>query len=507
VTRRVCRELARLHSAYLDGALDHRDRERIAGHLLGCAACRADVDELRSLRRLLHRMGDPGEDTPASQELSARLVSIAGRDADLPVWSRPFRRTPAGVLPSVRRALRLRVTAAVLALGGVAAASGVAGYVAAPAQDLAVLADPTDRVRSEFASTLSELPLLSRSVNALMMSSDAGQQTEAARVSVPAPQVSGMPVAVPTAVAALRRAASRGQQVHYVGTQKVRAAVGDQTVSASVQLRSEPGQGSLVTVLRTDGGQGPTRFMPSAPTARLDDQLLSVLLSNFQISGWRGQRVVGRPVTVVEATTRSPGVERAAARWWVDDATGLLLRHESYDDAGAVSLATEFTEVTIRTKATFMEHLAPRLAMSTTPASVADAQAAELASSGWSCSSELADLTLVRMRSDEAPVPTALSLLYTDGVATLSVFQQRGILAAAPRGSQWDESLQAYVHSGVPSMATWASGDTVFTVVSDSSLDLVRRAATSLPHEASAPATTMERVQAGWARIRELVTG
>ena len=36
-----CAELAELRSAYVDGALDEGDRERLLTHLVGCADCRA----------------------------------------------------------------------------------------------------------------------------------------------------------------------------------------------------------------------------------------------------------------------------------------------------------------------------------------------------------------------------------------------------------------------------------------------------------------------------------
>lgn len=500
---RVCREVSQLQSAYVDGALDHRDRELVVGHLLGCPSCRAEVDELRALRRLLGGMAVPRDTAP--DDLSARLVSIAGPDAGQPVWSRPFRRTDAGVLPSGRRSMRVRATASILALTGLVAASGVAGYVAAPVGQLAAVGDPSDRVRSEFAATMSELPLLNRSVNALMASTQAGRLSEVPRVPAAESPPDGTAVTAATAVAALQRSADQNHQVHYLGTQMVRAAHGTTTVAASVRVRSEPGQGSAVTVLTSDGRAGPTRFMPAA-TTRLDDELLSLLQLNYHISGWRGQRVLGRPVTVVEASAPGGG-QRPAARWWVDDASGLLLRQETYDGSGEVALAAEFTELTISDKAMFMEHLAPRLAMSSTPASVEQSQAAALESSGWFCSDRVAGLSLVRMRSDEGPVPQALHQLYSDGIATLSVFQQRGTLAAPPAGSYWDETLQAHLHRGVPSMATWASADTVFTVATDGSEALLRQAVLALPHEAAASATTMGRVQAGWAHIRERVTG
>ena len=105
-----CAELAELRSAYVDGALEQRDRERLLVHLVECADCREDVDDLRAVRELLtHAREEPA---PAAPDLSSRLVSIAGQAAHEPLWTRPFRRTaaPGGLgLPSRRRVRRLRL--------------------------------------------------------------------------------------------------------------------------------------------------------------------------------------------------------------------------------------------------------------------------------------------------------------------------------------------------------------------------------------------------------------
>jgi hypothetical protein len=98
-------------------------------------------------------------------------------------------------------------------------------------------------------------------------------------------------------------------------------------------------------------------------------------------------------------------------------------------------------------------------------------------------------------------------MAYSDGLSTVSVFEQRGSLKAAPADSRWDPSLRAYVRAGTPSVATWQSGSAVFTVVTDGSDDVLAAAVTGLPHEAAPHPTTIERVRAGWARILDSVMG
>ncbi len=55
-------------SAYLDGQLDPRTRESVEGHLTGCASCRQELEELRTMVGLLQRVTQV--ETPRSFTLS-----------------------------------------------------------------------------------------------------------------------------------------------------------------------------------------------------------------------------------------------------------------------------------------------------------------------------------------------------------------------------------------------------------------------------------------------------
>jgi len=508
VTEPRCRELAELRSAYLDGALGDAERERVLAHLSGCASCRAELDELRQVRAALRRVADSTPRPPTSPELAARLVSIAGGDAAVPVWSRPFRRTRPGSLPQSRRAARVRNLAAVAALGSVASMVVMLGYVAAP-REVSAIGDPTARVTSEFAATLSQFPLTSRSVSAVMMTPDSKALAPAPAAHVPPSEAHrGRSLTSTAVMGVLDSAVERADQVAYRGEQLVTTRKRGQQVTATVQVDSRAVEGSAVSVLGRDGRSVLEGSIPGVPAVRVSDRdMLSLLRSNFALSGWTGDRVAGRPATVVQASRTGAGGSRPAARWWVDDETGILLAQENYDDAGGVAQSARFTHVRISSQVTFRPHLSPQLATLTTKASLTLSNATDLASRGWYCQGRLAGLSLVRLRSDQAGNPSALHMVYGDGVTTLSVFEQRGRLAAAPSGSVWEDSIQAFVRPGSPTMASWRSGDTVFTVVTDGDLDLVREAVASLPHEPYESPTTMGRVRAGWGRIIESVVG
>ena len=501
-----CRRLSRLHSPHLDDALTVTDRERLLTHLARCDRCRAELDDLRRVRALLHRMGS----APVSSrddDLSSRLVSVAGSDARTPLWCRPFRRTRAGTLPR-RRSTGLRRAAAALTLGGLVSGVGLTGYAAGSQPEGPALPDPGGLARAEFATTLAQIPLVSRSVNALLVSPAAAlRETPTATRRPLEPARLLRPVSRAAASSSLRQAVAAADQVSFSGTQTVQATTGERHITTTVELSYEHSQGSSLNVLDAAGQSVVEAFVPATASSALDDaDQLTLLLRNYEVSGWTGSTVAGRAATVVQAV--HPGQpDRPAARWWIDDDTGLLLWQESYDGTGAVAWAAGFTSVSVTGHRVFLKHLAPRLAVSTTKTSLTPGGAAELADRGWACRQELVGLSLVKLRSDVAVDPGMLHMVYSDGVATLSVFEQRGRLAGPPSGSRWDAGLQAYVRSGTPTLVTWRSGGSVLTVISNGPADLVHDAVAALPHEVPPEPTSMERVRAGWARILQTVVG
>jgi anti-sigma factor RsiW len=497
VRRRPCADLAELRSGYVDDALGSDDRERLLAHLVDCAACRSEVHELRTIRRLLSGSGPPAT---ASADLSQRLNSIAGSQASEPLWSRPFRRTSPGMLPSERRIRRLRLGAAGLAVSALVSTAVGAGYVAAPATALALIDDPSADAQAEFTSTLTQSPLASDSIAAVMLAGTDRLTSAEVLPRAPAGQNAKPESSLTSAQArgALVKAASAASRFSYSGTQAFAALMDGTVVTAAIQIDSRSEQGSQLTVLNARGEKVLTGYTRPAVTSRMvDHQLLGLLERNYRVSGWSGSKVAGRSATLVEASTGGA----VAARWWIDDATGLLLGQETYDPQGLVTLSSRFTSLRIGNTSSILEHLPPRLAMSTTTSALTVSSSPQLTAQGWSCSDSLAGLALVRVRTDRAGNPNVLHLVYSDGLRTVSVFQRRGLLSGPPQGASWDERLGAYVRAPTPGLATWQSGSTVYTVVTDGSRQLLADAIRGLPHEPLSSPTTMDRVQAGWADI------
>jgi negative regulator of sigma E activity/anti-sigma factor RsiW len=508
VRKAPCAELAELRSAFVDGALSNTDREHLLSHLVDCADCRRDIEELRAVREMLTQAKN--EPAPAPGELSLRLVSIAGPQSVAPLWTRPFRRTQpsgpsrTGGLPSHRRIVKIRITAATTAVAATVTAMGVVGYAAAPSQ--AAIEDPTGEAQAAFTSSLQQFPLSSDALNAVMLT-DTNGLTASASVRLDGPTAATGPTLTATeAQATMQRAADAAHSVSYSGRQSFLANRNGGAIAAQIEVDARAGQGSQVMVNSQTGQQLLKGFAPALISSRVvDDELLGLLERNYRLSGGRGASVAGRSATLVTAT-RSDSLP-IAARWWIDDATGIVLWQETYDKNGSVDLSFGFTSVSVRRSDGILEHLPPRLAVLRPSTSLTLSAAVELNAWGWFCPRKLAGLSLVRLRSDRADNPEAVHLVYSDGLTTVSVLEQRGRLTTVPQGSQWDATLGAHVRRGASGVATWQSNGVVFTVVTDGTAGILADAVASLPHESGATPTTLGRIKAGWARILADVKG
>jgi negative regulator of sigma E activity len=509
VRKAPCAELAELRSAFVDGALDNADRERLLNHLVDCADCRRDIEELRAVRELLNRT-KKADSQSAPNDLSRRLVSIAGSQSVAPLWTRPFRRiqphrqSRIGGLPSQRRITKLRIGAAVMAVGATVTAMGLVGYAAAPSP--AAIGDPTGDAQVAFTSSLGQFPLSSDALNAVMLADSSGLTTSVSpRLEGPR-FASGPTLTPPEAQATMQRAADAARSVSYSGRQSFLANRPGGVIAAQIDVDVRANQGSQVMVNSQAGQQLLKGFTPALISSRVvDDELLALLERNYRLSGTRGAAVAGRNATLVTVTRNAS--QTPAARWWIDDATGIVLWQETYDKSGSVDLSFGFTSVTVRSRDSILEHLPPRLAVPRPTISLTLSSASDLNASGWSCPRQLAGMSLVRLRSDRAGNPDVVNLVYSDGLTTVSVFEQRGRLAGAPKDSQWDATLGAHVRRGASGVATWQSGDVVYTVVTDGAAAVLADSVASLPHEDDATPTTLGRIRAGWARILADVKG
>ena len=496
--RRPCTDFAEQRSALVDGALPDADRERLLRHLVDCRECRDDIEELRRIRDLLRRSTASTSQTA----MADRLISIAGAEADVPLWSRPFDRPADRRLPPSRRRARRRTFAAtvasVLAVG--VSVVGV-GWVAAP-QAGAKIDDPAAGSAAEFASTLAQLPLTSPETTAALATDldDLLPTTSPA----PLPASPAQPTAVNSAEAAdaLTRAVGAAGQLNYRGEAEVSLGQGRERILVQVDVIAQSGQGLQLTVRRSDGWVLNEGFLPLGVSTRMPvTQSTQQLVQGLALTGVSGARVAGRSATVVTAD----GAGGARRTWWIDDETGMLLWQATFDATGSVISSAGFTSVTISDQP-FLGHLAPRLTVGSMSASLTLGSAARLVDTGWFCAGWLDGLELVRVRTDSQSTPGVVQTVYTDGVSVVSVIQQHGRLGVEPTGFTMVDGVWLRDTGGLR-FATWQSGDTVITVITDGPIDLLSHAQDQLPPVRPLSDSNSDRVRAGWSRIYHLVMG
>jgi hypothetical protein len=182
----------------------------------------------------------------------------------------------------------------------------------------------------------------------------------------------------------------------------------------------------------------------------------------WTLSVRRGPPIVGRPTQLVEAT-RGDGT--AAQKLYLDADTNLLLRREVLDEAGRVQRSLEFLDLTVET--------GPPLHA---PTGVSTHRAVPLdrVPSGYEAPSQPSGYVLVGLSRH----PNGVELLYSDGIFTVSVLEQRGEIdwGALPKGGVGDEvgghRAQRYQEPGAD-VLVWERDGTVFTSVSDAPPDVI----------------------------------
>jgi sigma-E factor negative regulatory protein RseB len=218
-----------------------------------------------------------------------------------------------------------------------------------------------------------------------------------------------------------------------------------------------------------------------------------------------------RTAQVIEAW-RSDG--SIAARFWLDDATKLPLERQVFDAGAHVISQDVFIDVRFADPAS---GTASRSATADGDAISADpqgpwtdplshAQLLALRTRGWLVPAQLpGGLQLFTGAETRAGSGTVLGLGYSDGLSVVSVFEQRGHLAAKLDG--WRETTvhghEIFVAEPDQRSLTWSSRGMVYTVMVDAPADTVDAVVGVLPHDA--PAGFWKRMSRGMTRLASWV--
>jgi MucB/RseB N-terminal domain len=313
----------------------------------------------------------------------------------------------------------------------------------------------------------------------------AGSESAAAGMSVPLTA----PTSDAAAMGLLDRASTAPDTVSYRGVQFVSAWTTKGSTGLVVHIVHRPGVGTTVTSPATAWTPAErTHLAPdaTAPSLMGGVSTLSLLGSHFSLSLGKRQSVAGRPVNVVVATR--PGAKVPAARFWIDTASGLVLRREVYDESGRITRASAFVSVTIDTDDDYSD--AAESAKDTDrptawPDAIDPAALQQMRKRGWDCPDELpGSLQLVDARRGGGHYDGIMHLSYSDGLATVSVFEQRGRLETSDLTDYSPTTVagrKVYLRDGVPQRLVWASDGTVYTVVADASARTVGEVVAALP--------------------------
>jgi hypothetical protein len=309
-------------------------------------------------------------------------------------------------------------------------------------------------------------------------------------------------------------AADASLSTSYHGTEQVSQSSVDGSVKTVSQVWH---QGGGLTVVETSGTARPA----AAPVSNSDPvsgspegvfgvtkSLVALLGKHYVAVDRGGGTAVGRKATVVDLYRFDGSL---AARYWLDKRTEVPLRRELFDTADGVISQDSFVQVKFgalavppRAGATAQSPAAePPVAQ---PAWVAAAPArflASLAGEGWQVPGSLpGGLPLYAAASTKTASGEVVDLEYSDGLYVVSLFAQRGTLAAKMPG--WRRvsvgGQQAFVsgHS-----VTWAVPGFVYTVIGDAPPQTVTQVVEALPRDSSPG--VLDRLGRGFMRIARVI--
>jgi sigma-E factor negative regulatory protein RseB len=211
-----------------------------------------------------------------------------------------------------------------------------------------------------------------------------------------------------------------------------------------------------------------------------------------------------RAAQVVEAW-RADG--SLAARFWLDDATKLPLEREVFDTSAHVISEDVFINVRFG-RQTRLHPPAGGLADPQGPWTdpLSHGQLLALRAQGWLVPVGLpGGLSLFTGAKTQTSTGTALDLGYSDGLSVISLFEQRGNLAAKLTGWQKTTVDGHVIYAAVPDerSLTWSSHGMVYTVMADAPAQTVTAVVGALPHDS--PPGFWKRLSRGFARLASWV--
>lgn len=320
----------------------------------------------------------------------------------------------------------------------------------------------------------------------------------------------------------LERAAEAAEDQSYVG-ESLWVSYDDGVPSVSSFLVQSTGKGEISVDDRTryavrlgdDGGALADHergwFVP-LPAADLEkaDTTLDRVAKKYDVAVLGSERLLDRQCTLVEVTRRTDG--RLAERLWLDDETGLLLRRESYAGKDELLRMVSYLKLDLDPESRTRPQARPSRGQRTSQTrhdqevvAVDDTERAALLDAGWIVPEELpggygAEGSFALTAIGSQPLQT----VYSDGLYTMSLFEQRGSVdpAALPEGAERTTAFgfEAFTWPGaVPQRVVWEADGATWSLVGDAPPDELQAMVGVLPHPDSD--NVFERIGRGLGRL------
>ena len=192
-----------------------------------------------------------------------------------------------------------------------------------------------------------------------------------------------------------------------------------------------------------------------------------------------------------------------AARFWLDTTTRLPLEREVFDSAAHVISEDVFLNVRITPQGPSAAPVGGvAVPAGPWPDPLSAPQLLSMRGHGWLIPPGLPyGLSLYTGAQAATSTGTVLDLGYSDGLSVVSVFEQRGNLAAKLAGWQKTTVAGHVIYAAEPDQRslTWSSRGIVYTVIADAPAQTVDAVVGALPHDT--PPGFWKRMSRGLARM------
>jgi sigma-E factor negative regulatory protein RseB len=288
----------------------------------------------------------------------------------------------------------------------------------------------------------------------------------------------------------LQESATACQATSYHGEQVVLWWGPGETSASLVDVWHQPGQVTLVQATNVPRGKAVGAGSPASPADDPDpdgilgvsNRLLDLLQSNYQIAYVGRGSAAGRTALMVEV--RRPGGGGLAARFWLDAATKLPLRREIFTSGS--HMISEDSFVNLQLGAGGLGAV-PAPAGGPWGTRLDSATLTALRAKGWPLPAQLpGNLALFAATQTSARSRRVIDLSYSDGLAVISLFVQRGELGRPMPGWRQIGIRGQTVYSIDPAERSfaWSSGGFVYTVVADAPAAVVSQVVAAMPNSA-----------------------